>query len=435
LPLRDVLLTLLVLGSLPVILRRPWIGIVVWNWVSIMNPHRLSWGFAYDFPFALIIAIAVLVGMLFSREPKRLPMARETVVLLLFGFWMVLTTYFALNPDRAWEQFDKVSKVFLMVLVTMVLMREPKRLEALVWIIVLSVGFHSVKGGIFTLLIGGEWIVNGPEGSFIAGGNHLGVAIVMTIPLMRYLQLNTSSFWVRHGLTAAMALTGLSILGTHSRGAFLGGVAIVLVLIWRSRKRFVLAFGLAIMLPVLFSIMPQKWFDRMETIESYEEDRSALGRINAWWFAYNLAKDRPIGGGFETFVPGLFVVYAPDPDDVHDAHSIYFEVLGEHGFPGLFLFLLLGLFTWRSCTWIMRRAREDPEIQPLADLASMITVSLAGYAVSGAFVGLAYFDLYYNLIAMVVIAKTLVKDHLYDLAEADSLEEFAGSREAVLMGR
>src|SRR3569833_1608939 len=118
-----------------------------------------------------------------------------------------------------------------------------------------------------------------------------------------------------------------------------------------------------------------------------------MGRINSWHFAFNLAKDRPIvGGGYHSFTPDLFARYAPDPDDVHDAHSIYFEVLGEHGFVGFALFLLLGWFAWRSCTAIKKEASPHPSGQWMADLASMLQVSFAGYAASGAFLGLAYFE-------------------------------------------
>ena len=71
--MRDVALTVFILGMLPVILARPWIGIVMWTWIGIMNPHRLTWGFAYDMPFAFMVAIATLIGFLVSREPKRFP--------------------------------------------------------------------------------------------------------------------------------------------------------------------------------------------------------------------------------------------------------------------------------------------------------------------------------------------------------------------------
>src|ERR1700674_5347795 len=124
--------------------------------------------------------------------------------------------------------------------------------------------------------------------------------------------------------------------------------------------------------------------------------------------AFNLAKDRPLGGGFDVFQPGMFAIYAPSPEDVHDSHSIYFEVLGEHGFIGLAFFLMLGLATWRTASWVIKRARSDPAKRWAADLAAMVQVSLVGYASAGAFLGLAYFDYYYTLIAVIVLCKVVV---------------------------
>jgi len=66
------------------------------------------------------------------------------------------------------------------------------------------------------------------------------------------------------------------------------------------------------------------------------------------------------------------------------------------------------LMTWRSASWIIRRTRKDPEKRWAADLAAMAQVSLVGYAGAGAFLGLAYFDYYYTLIAVVVICKAIL---------------------------
>ena len=146
----------------------------------------------------------------------------------------------------------------------------------------------------------------------------------------------------------------------------------------------------------------------MSTVQTYEQDKSAMGRINAWTMAFNLAKDRPFGAGFDSFQPYLFKLYAPDPDDVHDSHSIYFQMMGHHGFVGLALFLLLGLMTWRTASWIIRHGRRVPEHRWAADLAAMVQVSLVGYATAGAFLGVAYFDLYYALITVVVLTKMVM---------------------------
>ena len=171
-------------------------------------------------------------------------------------------------------------------------------------------------------------------------------------------------------------------------------------------------------LPVALGVMPQKWFDRVGTMGNYQEDESAMARINSWRFATNVALDRPVlGGGFEVFRPEYFAVYAPDPAISFDAHSIYFEVLGEHGFVGLWLFLCLGGSVWVSCSRLTRQARGDPDVEEVEHLSRMVQVSMVGYAVGGAFLGLAYFDLYYNLVAMVVISKALMMEHLRDDAE------------------
>lgn len=418
--MRDILVFLIVFGSLPVILMKPWVGILVWSWLGFMNPHRLAWGFATTFPFAQAVAIVTILGTVFSRDIRRFALTRETVVLALFVLWMFVTTNFALVPEGAWPQWDKVSKIMLVVFMTMMLMREHKRMLALIWVIVLSIGFYAVKGGIFTLRTGGRHLVWGPEGTFLGGNNEAGLAFLMIFPLMRYLQLTATSVWVRRGLLLAMVLTGVAILGTASRGAFLGLCAMSLMIIWKSRKRLILAVLVAVAIPFTLTFMPSGWKERMESIKDYRQDESAMGRINAWGFAVNIALERPLGGGFETFDPTLFELYAPRPYDFHDAHSVYFEVLGEHGFIGLSLFLLLGFLCWRSCSWIIRQGRKVPEISDLSDLARMIQVSFVGYAVTGAFLGMAYFDLVYSLVAIVVIAKILAQEQVMKSGAAES---------------
>jgi probable O-glycosylation ligase (exosortase A-associated) len=149
--------------------------------------------------------------------------------------------------------------------------------------------------------------------------------------------------------------------------------------------------------------MPQEWYDRMGTIETYQEDKSAQGRINAWHTAFNTAKDRVTGGGFEMWIPAMFRQYAPDPGNFRDVHSIYFEVMGEHGFIGFGLFMLLGLLAWIRAQQIIRRCKSDPDKKWAADLAAMIQVSLVGYAAGGAFLGMAYFDLPYHLMVILVL--------------------------------
>lgn len=402
--MRDLLLTALVLGALPFALKRPWIGILLWSWISYMNPHRLTWGFAYNFPFALLIAAVTLTAFVFSREKKDIPWTRETVLLLVFLAWMLFTTFLALYPDWAWQEWSRVWKIQLFVFLTAILINDRQKLDWLIWVLVLSLGFYGVKGGIFTLASGGSYHVWGPAGSFIGGNNELALALIMAIPLVWYLRLQASKRWLRHALAASMGLMAISAIGSQSRGALLAIVAMGFFLWLKSRHKLATGSLIVVVVAVLAITLPQSWFDRMSTIQTYQEDNSALGRINAWHTAFNVASDRITGGGFNMlFEKATFAQYAPDPLRVHDAHSIYFEVLGEHGFIGLGLFLLLWLFAWLKASRVIRHCRRDPGKKWAVDLAASAQVSLVGYAVGGAFLGLAYFDLPYHILVIIVL--------------------------------
>ena len=429
--MRDILVTLVIFGLVPFILTRPWLGILVWSWIGYMNPHRLTWGFAYSFPFASVIGAATLFAWLISKEPKKIPWTPVTIVLLLFTIWMNVTTPFAFNQEAAWFQWDKVMKIMLMTFVTVSVMQSKRRIQWLVWVIALSIAFYGVKGGIFTVLTGGQHMVLGPSGSFLGTNTEVALALIMTLPLLYYLLLQVTNKWARRAFIVAMVLVGLAIIGSYSRGAFVGGAAMVVFLWLKSHKKLLVAVVMALVIPPMLMFMPAKWYERMETIETYQEDGSAMGRINAWGYAINLAKDRPlVGGGFECWTQDLFARWAPNPYQVNDAHSIYFEVLGEQGIPGLVLFLLFGLLVWRTGSWIIRTTKDRDDLKWAKDLAAMIHVSIVGYAVGGAFLGLAYFDLFYSLAALLVLTRCVVERQITTeeeatLAPATANDDFA----------
>ena len=402
--MRDFFVAAVIFGLLPFVLKRPWLGVLLWNWLCYMNTHRLGWGFAYNFPFAMIVAIVTVVSFLMSKERKEMIWTRETVVLSMFVGWMLFTTLFALYPEDAWIQWDKVWKIQLMIFLIVLVIKDRQKLHWMIWVMALSLGFYGIKGGIFTILNGGAFRVQGPPGTFFGGNNEVALALVMTIPLIRYLHLQETRKWLKNGLAGAMVLTAVAAIGSQSRGALVAMAAMGLFLWFKSRHKLLTGIYILIAAGIVAAVMPQEWYDRMDTIQNYQEDNSALGRINAWHTAFNVAQSRVTGGGFEMFAPATFREYAPEPFDVHDAHSIYFEVLGEHGFVGLALFLTLGVLAWIRGQQVINRCKNDIEHKWAADLVAMVQVSLVGYATGGAFLGLAYFDLPYHLMIVILLA-------------------------------
>src|SRR6267143_3430489 len=137
----------------------------------MMSPHRLTWDFAFNMRWAYLIAIATLVGLLFSKGPKRLPVTPVTVVLFLMVLWMNVTTFFAFDVDEALPLWERVMKIQLMVFVTLYLLHSKQHVQVLIWIVAGSIAFFGIKGGLFTLRAGGEYRVWGPPGSFIEDNN------------------------------------------------------------------------------------------------------------------------------------------------------------------------------------------------------------------------------------------------------------------------
>ena len=401
--MRDFLVLGIVLGAMPYAIRHTWIAVLLWTWISVMNPHKLAFGFAYSAPFAAIAAGAALVSILFSRDRLKWTFTPPVVALIVFVVWMCITTAMAVYPAESWVQLTKILKIQLMTLVAIAALRERKHIELFIWINVVSIGFYGIKGGIFTITTGGASRVWGPPGGFIEGNNEIALALVMVIPLMNFLRMVATRNWIRKGLLAAIILSAVAAIGTQSRGAFLALSAMGLVLWFRSDRKVATGAVVAIVATALVGFMPESWEQRMSTINNYEEDGSALGRINSWWMAFRLANDRFFGGGFEIYTPQLFATYAPYPDNVLVAHSIYFSALGEHGYVGLFLFLLVFWLAFRTAGKVRTEAAKREDVQWAYHLAGMCQVSLAGYAVGGAFLSLTYFDLPYNVLVILIV--------------------------------
>ncbi len=406
--MRDLVITLIIFGSIPFILRQPYLGVLVWSWISYMNPHKLAWGFAHDFPYAYIIAIVLIASMLFSRERLRVPVTGLTVLWVMLLVWMCITTLFAIFPESATVQLVKIMKIQLVTIFTLMLMTNRKRVDLLIWIIVISIGFYGVKGGIFTLSSGGQSRVWGPPGGFIEENNSLALALLMILPLIYYLRSITENIWVKRGLLLSMPIIAISVLGSQSRGALIGVFSMAIFMALKSKRKAAAVTAIALIGVFGFMFMPESWHERMNTIKTYEQDASAMGRINAWHYSVNVANDRITGAGFESWSLQSFAIYALNPIDVHAAHSIYFGVLADHGWIGLLLWLGILLAAWRNNSWIIKNANGNNQLEWAVNLAKMLQVSMLSYLSAGAFLSLSYFDLPWHIIAITVLIKIQV---------------------------
>jgi len=407
--MRDLAFIATMLLLLPLAVVRPFVGVLLWCWIAFMNPHRLVWGPAAEMPWAVAVMAATLLGCMLAGMPRRLDVNAVTMLVVALMACVTMTTWAALGPpELVWEKYESVMKVLFGLLVVGALLSDRWRIHALIWVMVLSLGYYGVRGGIFSLATGGNYRVWGPPQTMISDNNHLAAALLVTLPLMNYLRLQSAHQIVRVGLVAAMSLTLLAVLASYSRGALLGLVAVLGLLWLRGRNKLVTGVAVVLVAAGALAFMPPAWTERMVGIASYEQDESSTGRLVLWGISWRLALQRPLLGGGFTGPYNQAVVDTVEPGGPARAvHSIWFELLGEHGFPTFFVWLGLTLAGLWYATRLVGLARESPGLTWAGDLGRMAQLSIAAYLVSGSFLSLSYWDYYWTLLVVLGAAHSV----------------------------
>lgn len=427
--MRDLIVVLIFLYGVLMALRRPYFAALLWVWIGLMNPHRLGWGFAYSMPLAMIAAGVLFFSIAINSDKVNWKMSYPIPFLLLIVSWMGLTTLFSFFPEESFTRYIHLLKVLLILLPIAAAIRTREEIIGLVITITGSLAFFGIKGGIFTILTGGGAHVYGPPASPIEDNNGLAVGLIITIPLIYYLTGQIEVIrklpiirripenLISRFLYLAMFLCLISILGSQSRGALLAMVAMGFTLWRRSNSKLPLALIAGVVGIMAISFMPDNWTNRMHSIQTYEDDTSAMGRINAWTMAINIANDKLTGAGFVTDSPVIYQMYAPKQDLVIVAHSIYFQILGEHGYIGLLLYIIFWISTYSLAGKIIKQTATITNLNWANSLASMAKVSLIGFSVGGAFLSLAYWDLPFYIMVILICTSRLTQENIEDKFE------------------
>lgn len=417
--MRDLLLIAIVVMCAAIALRRPVVGLLSFVGLGFLNPHTMAWSLARTFPFALLTSMGTIVGFLFWSEPKRFPRQRETFLLLALWGMFGISTAFAIDPESAWERFIHISKILLMVLFTTALVNTEQRLQWFLRVIALSLGFYGIKGGLFAFMTGGNYIVFGPGDNFIGARNALGLALTMNIPLLFYLLKHETSPWMRRTIFATLILSYPAIICTYSRGSWLALGTVTAFLFLKSKHRFAVtaavAFVAIMLMPYLPSFVPQRAVERYESLIHYQEEASAQSRFWNWEFCQRVGLAHPLtGGGFDFYSPEAYATYFPEflehwREKVWSCHSMWYTIFGEHGFPGLLLWLgLMGSYIL-SLRQLRSYGEMHAEMSWMVDCANMLQAALIAYMVAGTFLDVAYFDLFYYLVAVIIIIKERIR--------------------------
>lgn len=390
----------------------PYAGLLAWAWFSFMHPHRETFGFAYDFQFDLSLALLTMFAWLFSQERKQFPIGATPMLFLAFGVWMCVTTYFAIDSAFSYNMWERTEKTLIFVFFVMMMTTTITRAHALVWVMVISLGYYAVKGAGFVLL-SGSGLVFGPQDSMISDNNTLSVALVTILPLLLYLLRNSEQPLLRIGCIAVAVAVVVTVVGTFSRGGFLALVVMGALFALRARSRFRMFAAAALVGAVLFQAVPDGWRERMDTIWSGKVDASVQGRFDAWSVAWKVAIDRPVTGGGFRFGEQQRIwdryTGSIESTEFHAAHNNYFQVLGEHGFIGLTLYLLIIWSALANTQVVCRLSRLRRDTQAADELANALQLSILCLAIAGNSLSLAYYDLHLTLFGMTFALRRMLE--------------------------
>jgi probable O-glycosylation ligase (exosortase A-associated) len=427
--MRDFLVVGLIVASLPIGLIRPYYAMLTYTWLSYMYPHMLTSGFAQTFPGAKLTALSTLAGTFITRSANIAALRQRENVIMIF-LWCIFTfsTLFAVNPDDAWVQWQDASKLILMALLTSMLLHDHKRVRLFLLVVALSLGFYGFKGGIFSIVTGGQHMVYGPGTSMIAANNSIGLALNMCLPILWYLAYEESRY-LKIGLRIIFFLSIPAILFTYSRASALTCPIVLLTIMFKGRSRTLLAVSMLLIVIVALPFVPSRWVNRQQSTLTYEADQSAMSRIDTWRVVWRVALDHPLtGAGFGFNTRKTFDIYGPEFRAVYGAwaspntHSIYMSMLGSHGFPGLFVFVVMIACCFLACQRMQRSVRRHSKLDWISSYCSMIQISLLAFLINGAFVNMEYFDLVYHWVGVVASLRVICNQALSETeAEEPSL--------------
>ncbi|MFT5051332.1 MAG: putative O-glycosylation ligase (exosortase A-associated) [Chlamydiales bacterium] len=435
--MRDLFVSLIVLGALPVSYRRPLVGLLMFSLLAYMRLQDLAWGFARYQRWSYYVALVTFAGFLSSRRKNPIILEARTVIMISLAAFLGVGLLFA-HGDAEVEiaSYLEFCKIVAIALFTTSVIQTRDHLRCMVWVIAMSLGFYGVKNGLAGVVtLGGAKILQGP-GGMMKDNNDFALAMVMAVPLLFHLFTSERRKILRRGALVMIPLTMITVMLTHSRGAALSLGFALSILVWRSRNRFIgFAVGACIVMAAA-AFAPKSYVKRLETIQNFEEDGSAQGRLAAWRVAGRMVRENPIFGVGLSRFQVAYLDFEPAPTDqqlagkggTRVAHNSYFQIWAEGGTPALLMYLsLIGLSFFDI--WRVRwRAKKKYHASWILSYCSMFEASLGAFFLGSAFLNRAHFDLFYHYVAIILVFGVLARKEMDNLDTVQPRPSGTGGR-------
>lgn len=394
-------------------------GILSWLWFILQIPHQMI---QVTLPLNMAIVVACGLGAFFNRKQGSLWIDGTMLLLAVLVAHSGITTMTGFSPEYSYPYFDRLWKTIALGVAIAVFMQNRTRIQAMIWVSVVSIGTIAAKGAAFVILTAGAYRIWGPPSSQIEDNNHLAGVLCMVIPFGVYLYQTSSNPLVRRGLVVLIGTMLATVLFTYSRTGLLAllSVGFSYWLMAKTRHKVTLAVIAVLIVAIGVPLMPQKWLDRMQTItetidDTSKADESMRARFEAWSVYYAVGMERPLlGQGFRApELRALWVQHVPNwPLEAggRAAHNNVLQVLGEHGVVGLLIYGMMILLALKNASAIMMRTRHIAELRWARLLATATTISLVAYLTAGLTISIPYYDLFIiNLVLLSLLRRLVIK--------------------------
>lgn len=418
---------LLLLGLLPLMLytmvQRPFIAVGMWIWTALFFPNAWVYGIAGSIRYNLLFTGVAIVGYLAWKAKPKIEWTGLGLLVLAFFFWTLGSTMTSIgNTEISWNYWIRFAKVVSLFVAVVLVIKDKLHFDFVLWCVVLSVGFYADLETLKFIASGGGHKIAGISGHVLGDRNELALAFVMTLPLCYYLwtEYGKQSRILNLGLLGTMALLALGVIGTQSRGGFVALLVLGAYMYLKSDRKILLTVLVAAFCIGASFYISSDYVARIDSIASADEDNSFMGRVVAWKLSFIMAMQHPFfGGGIKSLeyfpvwselskdffaYPWFYTGTAlPNMTAARAAHSIYFQVMGDQGFVGLALYVACLACSFMKAGSVARRARKIGAPAWLPTAAVMVQLSIFAFAVGGAALSLAYFDLLFALFGLVVV--------------------------------
>lgn len=397
------------LMAAPLVISLPVLGPLVYYWLTWMRPETQMYG-VLPLRWTLILAVTALVSALLRANRWEFPRGALAPVLIIFAAWYVIATLS--NPGADMGLAGDFVKIILMTLVSASILTTRIRVHAVIWVVLICIGIAAVRTAAIVMVNPGGRYVLGPD--YLGQTNEYARVLLYTFPLALFMARHSAHHYVRFGMLVLTGCIALSVIGTNSRGGMVAFLVMCGIMWLKGRRKIPVAIGILIFAGAVFLVIPEgridSFFSRMQSIETADKNASFLSRTAVWKLGWEYVQAHPVFGGGAGLYERVFLIAS---------HNSYLEILGEMGFPGFALWLLIALLAFRLTFRIRRLSRDIADLRWAYDLAYYSQLMFIGYFVGGFLKNHGLFEFYYMLIGILMGTAIAVQNYLISKATDD----------------